>query len=52
MAKKKIEYPEIKRAYVPLTVTPEALAENSRAAFYDNEDYPYIKKTFIALAKK
>ncbi len=52
MARKKIEYPQIEKIDVDLVVTPETLEAISRAAFYDNEDYPYIKKTFMALAKK
>ncbi len=48
---KKTEYPEIKRAYVPLKITPETLEENSRACFWDNPELPEIKKTFMALKK-
>ncbi len=46
------KYPKIKMVVVQPKATKKVLKENSRAAFYENEDYEYIKKTFIELAKK
>ena len=46
------KYPKIKMVAEQPKATKKVLKENSKAAFYENEDYEYIKKTFMELAKK